>query len=247
VTAPVPQDEEIARLRRRLKEDPRSTVFVALAEALRRTGRHAEALSTLRAGLRLHHDHPPARVVLARVHVDLGQRELAVTELEAVAAADTDNVACIGLLARLYLDAGRSREAATLVERLEMAGDPQAPALRDAINGPPLSSLARTDVFDAPSLFERWEARGDLERARRGWERLLERNPGHPAVTRRLSLLAARARGEPIDGADAEPGARAPLPGQRALEELLDAESDAAPPPAVHRHGALARALWRPE
>lgn len=239
-------DEEIARLRRRLREDPRSTVFVALAEAQRRAGRVNDALATLRAGFRVHAEHAPARVVLARLHLDQGQRELALTELEDVVRADPHNVAALGLLARLYFERGRVREAAPLVDRLEMAGDPQAAALRQALSAQPLAGLARTDAFDVPALAARWESRGDLRRARRVWQRLAESNPGHEGVQRSLDRLTAVARAELAPEDDRPPGERAVLPGALHLEEALDEEADRLDrPPGARRYGALARALWR--
>ena len=111
-------EQEISRLRGRLREDPRSLAFVPLAEALRRRGRSAEALAIVRAGLRHRPDHVAARVVLARLHLDAGARTLALGVLEEVVKADQENVAAGALLGELWIAEGRLREARELLQRL---------------------------------------------------------------------------------------------------------------------------------
>jgi hypothetical protein len=83
-------EAELAALVRQVRDNPRSIAFVALAEALRRAGRPHDALATLREGERHRPDFGPARVVLARTHLDLGHREMAIDVLAEVARSDAE-------------------------------------------------------------------------------------------------------------------------------------------------------------
>ncbi|MBM4369126.1 MAG: tetratricopeptide repeat protein, partial [Deltaproteobacteria bacterium] len=133
------QEDEIARLRKRLREDPRSLAFVPLAELLRKAGRGGEALSVIRVGLRQRPEHAAARVVLARLHLDAGARALAVSVLEEVVEHDLENLAAGALLAELWVDEGRLREARALIDRLARAnpGDTTLAGLMRRANPPP--------------------------------------------------------------------------------------------------------------
>ncbi|MCA9772014.1 MAG: hypothetical protein KC466_06370, partial [Myxococcales bacterium] len=61
-----PQDEEVARYRSLLDQNPASLVFAALVEALRKRGAHEEALEVGRRGV---DRHPERRDAAARVDV----------------------------------------------------------------------------------------------------------------------------------------------------------------------------------
>ncbi len=185
-------DAEIARLSARVRDDPRSVAFVGLAEALRKAGRHVEGLQALREGFRVHPDHHPGRVVLARIHLDLGRRAVAMSVLEDVARLDPGNVAAGTTLARLLLEEGRVAEAAPLVERLSAAAGVdgsvggllemlRAARARGAIRGP--------DPFDHPSLGDRMARRGYPLQALAVFRRVLEAHPENVGIRGRVAEL----------------------------------------------------------
>lgn len=184
-------DDEIARLQRRVREDPRSPAFVALAEALRRDGRHAEALTALREGARARPDMPPARVVLARIHLDLGHRSTAEEVLADVVRVDPENLAATALLAGLYAEEGRAREAEPLIERLRMSGGQDA-ALAEIVSR--LNARARhiphgADPFASPALAERLAGRGIYPAALRIWRDIEAVAPDHAVVRARIEEI----------------------------------------------------------
>jgi tetratricopeptide (TPR) repeat protein len=246
-----PGEAEIARLGRRVRDDPRSTAFVALADALRRAGRPGDALQALREGFRVHPDHVAARVVLARVHVDMGHRPLAIEVLADVVQSDPENLAAASLLARLYQEDGRAAEAKPLFERLRLAGHPDAalalaPPSAEAAPGPPPRGA---DPFDHPRLAERFVAAGHYDRAGRIWRRLLAQHPDAVVPRERLAALERAAAG--LGDVDGEPvfslpTERRPLPGRtEAFAAFCDAD-DA--PLRTRRRSALARyarGFWR--
>jgi len=186
-------EADIARLSRRLRDEPRSTVFVALADALRRSGRFGEGLQVLREGFRVHPDHPPARVVLGRIHLEMGNRSLAAEVLEDVVAADPENLAAAALLARLFVEGGRFAEAHPLIERLAMANHPDA-SLRAQL--PPVGERGETpavrgsDPFDHPGLADRFVRAGHPNRAVALLRRLAAVDPASLTVREALAAVA---------------------------------------------------------
>lgn len=232
-------EAEIARLQRRVREDPRSTAFVGLADALRRSGKGSEALQVLREGLRTHPDHPSARVVLARLHLDQGNAPLAIGVLSEVVQADPENLAALSLLARLYVDTGRLKDARPLIERLRNANHPDAGlpefagvGIESAVEGP----LLARDPFDRPSLAARFLALGHLGRARRVWERIAVDNPDASRVVDELALL-----GRMISGEVDTPTIR--LPGFGELDSALADDTVAPLADVVGAHGKRARLI----
>jgi cytochrome c-type biogenesis protein CcmH/NrfG len=186
-------EADIARLSRRLRDEPRSTVFVALADALRRGGRFGEGLQVLREGFRVHPDHAPARVVLGRIHLEMGNRPLAAEVLQDVVAGDPENLAAASLLARLFVEDGRMVEARPLIERLEMANHPDAalrahlPPTGERVEAP---SARGGDPFDHPRLADRFARAGYPERAVALWRRLASVDPDSSTAREALAAVA---------------------------------------------------------
>jgi cytochrome c-type biogenesis protein CcmH/NrfG len=249
-------EAEIARLGRRVRDEPRSTAFVALADALRRAGRHAEGLQALREGFRVHPDHPPARVVLARIHLEMGHRALAIEVLGDVLEGDPENLAATSLLARLYVEEGRGADARPLVERLRIAGHPDAALREHAVAAARVSPLLRgPDPFDHPALATRFARAGHYPRAWALWRRL---GAALPASADPQDLLAVREQMGALErciegGGDAEgeppldaTRPRRPLPGR--AEACAALCEDPGPPPRTRRGHPVARYarhFWR--
>ncbi len=229
-------EEEIARLRKRLRDDPRSLAFVPLAELLRKSGRGAEALSVVRTGLRQRPEHAAARVVLARLHLDAGARALAMSVLEEVVEHDLENLAAGALLAELWVDEGRLREARGLIDRLARAnpGDTTLAALMRRANPPPRPLHGDpSDPFDSESWAERCARRGDYGHAIAAWRRICAFNKTDPRARDRLAELerAAEGRGDAEGERERAMGERAPLPGvASACAALCDELTDAPRP-----------------
>lgn len=93
----------IDTLRRRVREDPASVAFAALAEEYRRGGLLTEAVDTCRAGLERHPAYISARVTLARALAALGELDAAAAEYENVIEVAPENLAAQRGLAELCL------------------------------------------------------------------------------------------------------------------------------------------------
>lgn len=218
-----------------------------LAEQLRRAGQPAEALEVLRQGLRHHPEHMPAQVVLARLHLEAGKRDLAVSILEEVVQADRQNVAAGTLLAGLLYDAGRLREAGQLLDTLAMVApaDPLVIGLR-ARARPAEAALTGYDgdPFDTEVWAERLAARGDYPRATRAWQRIYAANPTSARARSRVIELSRALEGfdtpTPVPGR----GGRKRLPGYGETVAALLEDHEGPVPTGDDPLSAYARPFW---
>lgn len=107
-----PMDESRVRdLKRRLALEPGSTVFVALAEEYRRSGKLSEALAVLQRGLSHHPRYISAHVAQGRVLLEMGRTEEAISMFSTALAADPGNLVSARSLAEIYLSRGERVEA----------------------------------------------------------------------------------------------------------------------------------------
>ena len=95
-------DARLEQLERRVRNDPMSVAFAALAEEYRRLGRLKEAIETCRTGLTRHPAYLSARVTLGRALIETGALEEAQAELQQVVAAAPENLAAIRGLAEIH-------------------------------------------------------------------------------------------------------------------------------------------------
>ncbi len=210
-----------------MREDARSLAFVPLAELLRREGQRSEALAVIRAGLRHHPEHGPARVVLARIHLGSGNRALALGVVEEVVQLDPENVAAGAMLAGLLVEDGRLREAEALLERLRLSSpaDPVVQALL-ARARPPVRRLhgERGDPFDTEAWADHLAGRGDYPRATRAWQRIFGANPRDARARGRVVELSRALDGHGSNAGTREPPrARHRVPGYGdAVRAVLD-------------------------
>jgi tetratricopeptide (TPR) repeat protein len=112
----------IEDLERRVRQDPSSIAFGALAEEYRRGGRLEDAVATCRSGLERHPSYLSARVTLGRALQELGRVADARGEFTYVLSIAPDNLAAIRGLAELHGGDGDSA-----VAQAEAAPPPAAP------------------------------------------------------------------------------------------------------------------------
>jgi tetratricopeptide (TPR) repeat protein len=91
----------IEELRRRVRMDPASIAFAALAEEYRRAGRFEAAIATCLAGLKRHPSYLPARLTLGRSLLAVGRHDDAQSEMEFALRLSPGNPAAIRGLAEI--------------------------------------------------------------------------------------------------------------------------------------------------
>jgi Tfp pilus assembly protein PilF len=95
--------ERLAGLRQRWERDPKSRVFLQLAEEYRRAGRLSEAVRILESGLAHHPTYVAAQVVMGRCLLETGDMPRAVTLFERAIALDPTQIVANRLLIDAYL------------------------------------------------------------------------------------------------------------------------------------------------
>lgn len=101
----------IEELRRRVKADPTSIAFAALAEEYRRAGQYEEAIEVCRNGLTRHPAYISARVTLGRTLIELNRLDEAEAELTQVLKIAPENLAAIRAQAEIHTRKGPRRQA----------------------------------------------------------------------------------------------------------------------------------------
>jgi Tetratricopeptide repeat len=97
---------EIVRLSEKLSKDPKSRLFVPLAEEYAKAGMLPEAVLVLTEGLKVHPGFHAARALLGKLYFQNGQIAEAKAEFEQVIKAAPDNLFVHRKLAKIYKDAG---------------------------------------------------------------------------------------------------------------------------------------------
>lgn len=192
-----PADDELKSLAERVRTAPRSLAFVPYADLLRRAGRVPEAFQVIRTGLKHHPEHVTALVVLARIHLENGQRALALAVLGDCLRLDPENVAAGSLMVELMLGDGRVDPARILLERLlsSVPGDKELRRLSQLASPPPASAHGDPDdPFDTLAWAETLVKRGFIGRAARAWGRIAQHHPTDDGTVLRARELAEKAR-----------------------------------------------------
>jgi tetratricopeptide (TPR) repeat protein len=122
---------EIAKLTERIAKDPKSKLFVPLAEEYKKAGDLEMAIQVLTEGLKSNPSYVTARSFLGRLLMDKGDLNGAQKELEEVIKAIPDNLLAQRKLGDLYVLQGRGGDA---LQRYKAAlvlnpGDKELPSL----------------------------------------------------------------------------------------------------------------------
>ena len=154
--------KRLDELRRRVDKDPASIAFASLAEELRRTGDHDEAVRVCRAGLAHHPTYLSARVTLGRALLELQQYPEARTELEYVIHAAPDNLLALKCMSELQARAGNGavpEHAHAIRAAAEVQAADPAPE--------PVAAPAPPPPHPALRELEQWHAQIQSDRAQR--------------------------------------------------------------------------------
>ena len=130
----------IRKLERALGRDPRSRLFLPLAEAHRELGHHHRAVEVFQMGLTHHPGYIRARIGLARTLKLLGRLDESREELNRVISLAPENGLARRLLAELYQHEGLPEQAALEV-RAWLRYQPEAAGMVAKLEGTALRSV----------------------------------------------------------------------------------------------------------
>jgi tetratricopeptide (TPR) repeat protein len=98
--------DNIQKLREKVDRDPKSTVFVRLADELKRAGRVDEAVEVLKTGIENQPGYMSARVALGKIFMEKEMADEAKAEFMQVVEAVPDNLFARKKLAEIYRSEG---------------------------------------------------------------------------------------------------------------------------------------------
>lgn len=112
-----PRPADLQRWSREVARDPESLAFLPLADVYRRQGQQDAALRLCLRGLKRHPDHPGAHALLARIYLEMGDREKAFDEWGIVLRLDPSSFEANRGVGFFHLERGDSGKAREYLER----------------------------------------------------------------------------------------------------------------------------------
>jgi len=138
---------EIGRLTAQLAKDPKSKLFIPLAEEYMKAGMAEEAVMALEEGLKANPSYMSARVLLGKAYLEKGDSAAARGQFESVVKAIPDNLLAHKKLADIYRDEGRYTDAIKslrVVTILSPKDEEANKLLKELESGPPASAVTAT-------------------------------------------------------------------------------------------------------
>lgn len=239
-----------------LAKDPRSTVFVSLAESYRQLGLLDDALEVATRGVQVLPSFSPGYSILGRIQAQRGDREAAAAAFDRALLIDPENLLSLKGLARVRMQQGDRPQALKLLRRavalksddavaqkmLEALGaSATAPEanLRPQAVGAATSSPSNNPI-STPTIAEIYVRQGFLGRAMKVYRDLLQADPHNDEIRQKLVELKQRIETQNVSPTPVE----AILPAEPVQEE---APAPAAEVSAVsagdQRNEAVARQL----
>ncbi len=110
--------QNIKKYTEELAKNPKSRVFVPLADAYRAMGKTEEAIEIARKGVSHYPHYVGGKMALARAYFENGEGENARTLLEGILHTAPDNLLANRILAEIYQQEGQGPKAIPLLKRL---------------------------------------------------------------------------------------------------------------------------------
>ena len=193
------QTVEIEQLLRRGESEPRTHTFARLADLYRQAGERERALSVIRDGLREHPYYLDARLLHARVLLELDDEEAARIEFEHILALDPANpLACIALgVERVETKKDGSGGASTdgWLEALEEGWrSDEADARRAPRDGSTGAATVPAEGIETSTLAGLYASQGLFDRAITVYEQMLSRDPDDAELVAAIAEMRRRAQ-----------------------------------------------------
>lgn len=193
------RDEEVARYRAQLDQNPDSLVFAALVEALRKRGRLGEAVEAGREGVSRHPDYTAGLMALAKTLYEAGELAESLEMTTRILRAATDHVAGMRLKGMIEQAQGNLTAAARTYKRVLLVS-PKDVAAQTLLQALEESRAPQTAVEEdaeelqlaTMTLVELFQKQGYRKRAREACQRILAQEPTRQDALQKLVELGER-------------------------------------------------------
>jgi len=200
---------EIARLNEKYNKDPRSRIFVQLADCYRKNSMIDEALDVLNKGLQYHPQYPLAYLVLGKCHFDKRSYIQARDAFEKTLALDPQNIVALRILAKTC-EILKDEKGQINAYRSIINIDPLDMNAKEKLSM--LEALQRKEPLYTVAMAEEYEKQGNLEESLKIYENLLYTDPSDLILKQKVAELKktitekkVRIEGAKIDEMQVEP------------------------------------------
>ena len=184
---------EIARLSERYNKDPKSKIFVQLADAYRKSNMIDEALEILNKGLAFNPNYPLAYLILGKCYFDKRMYEKAKESFGKTLNYDPQNIVALRMLAQIC-ETTKDEEGQMEAYRGILAIDPfDAPAKEKLTY---LESLHKKEPLYTVAMAQEYETQGDLEKALSIYENLSFSDPTDLVLQQKVAKLKEKTKRE---------------------------------------------------
>uniref|UniRef100_A0A7V3RGC7 Tetratricopeptide repeat protein n=1 Tax=candidate division WOR-3 bacterium TaxID=2052148 RepID=A0A7V3RGC7_UNCW3 len=183
---------EIARLAEKFNKDPKSRIFVQLADAYRKNNMVDEALEILNQGLQYHPNYPLAYLILGKCYVDKRMYAQAKDAFEKTIEFDPVNIVALRLLAQVC---ETLKDEACQIKAYKgiIAIDPTDEMAQNKLNQ--LEARQRKGEIYTLTLAQEYEKQGNLEKALEVYEHLSFMDPTDLTIKHKINELRSRISG----------------------------------------------------
>ncbi len=183
---------EIARLAERYSKDPKSRIFVQLADAYRKNNMVDEALEVLKQGLQHHPQYPLAYLILGKCYFDKRMYAQAREALEKTIEYDPVNIVALRLLAQVCENL---KDEACQIKAYKgiISIDPTDEMAKNKLTQ--LEAGQRKGDIYTLTIAQEYEKQGNLEKALEVYEHLSFMDPTDLAIKHKINELKNKISG----------------------------------------------------
>jgi tetratricopeptide (TPR) repeat protein len=177
---------EITRLSEKYSKDPKSRIFVQLADLYRKNNMLDEALDVLNKGFEYHPEYPVAYLILGKCYYDKRSHIQARDAFEKTIALDPQNIIALRMLAKtceiLKDERGQMNAYKSII-----GIDPMDTTAKEKLSM--LEALQRKEPIYTIAMAEEYEKQGNLAESLKIYENLLFTDPSDLLLNQKVAEL----------------------------------------------------------
>jgi tetratricopeptide (TPR) repeat protein len=177
---------EIAKLSERYGKDPKSRIFVQLADAYRKNNMVDEALEVLKKGLQYHPQYPLAHLIQGRCFFDKRLYSQAKESFDKVIKFDPQNIVALRMIAQVC---ETLRDEAGQIEAYKglLAVDPTDAKAQEKLTA--LEAIQKKQSFFTITMAQEYERQGNLSESLKIYENLGFSDPSDFGIQEKIQEL----------------------------------------------------------
>jgi tetratricopeptide (TPR) repeat protein len=177
---------EITRLNEKYSKEPKSRIFVQLADLYRKNNMIDEALDVLNKGFEFHPQYPVAYLILGKCYYDKRSHTQARDAFEKTIALDPQNIVALRMLAKTCEILKDERGQINTYKSI-IAIDPLDTNAKEKLSM--LEALQRKEPMYTVAMAEEYEKQGNHEEALKIYEHLLYTDPSDLILNQKVTEL----------------------------------------------------------